>query len=301
MHSPDHGAAGARGFDEVKIITPTDDSEWLAIRRQGIGGSEAGAILGLVDFKSAFEVYAEKLGLLPPKPDNEQMRLGRDLESYVAARFSEAAGKTVAPNGKTIYRCDERPWMQATPDYWVDGENAGLECKTMGENARYDLDAGEIPPGYYAQCVHCMTVTGADRWYLAIYKFGLGLRWFTINRDMLEIDALIRAEEEFWRGCVMAEIPPALTGSDGEAAAIKAIAGRARDRKEIQLYHLAEEVEGAFAAGRQIESLSTERDALIQTIKLAMGDAEIGLTPRYKVFWKNTKTSRRFEIREMRE
>src|SRR5690606_38820092 len=72
-----------------------DRSEWLEWRKKGIGGSDAAAIVGLDKYRSAFDVYAEKVGLKAEEPDNEAMRQGRDLEQYVAERFMEATGKRV--------------------------------------------------------------------------------------------------------------------------------------------------------------------------------------------------------------
>ena len=54
--------------------------EWHAARNeQGvISGSEIGAILGLSPFKSAFTLWAEKVGLLPvDQVGNVAMRLGQ--------------------------------------------------------------------------------------------------------------------------------------------------------------------------------------------------------------------------------
>ena len=69
--------------------------EWLEYRNKTIGGSDASAILGMNNFASPYKVWAEKLGKLPPTEDNEAMRIGRDLESYVAQRFTEKTGKKV--------------------------------------------------------------------------------------------------------------------------------------------------------------------------------------------------------------
>ena len=69
--------------------------QWLELRRQGIGGSDAAAIVGLDRYRSPFDVYADKLGLKKEQPDNEAMRQGRDLEEYVASRFCEQTGKKV--------------------------------------------------------------------------------------------------------------------------------------------------------------------------------------------------------------
>ena len=66
---------------------------WLEARRGSLGGSDAAAVLGLNPYASPYSVWAEKTGRVPDKPDNEAMRLGRDLEDYVAARWQEETGK----------------------------------------------------------------------------------------------------------------------------------------------------------------------------------------------------------------
>ena len=62
--------------------------EWLARRRNTIGGSDAAAIVGLSRYGSQYSVFMDKTGRLPDKPDTEAMRQGRDLEEYVASRFT---------------------------------------------------------------------------------------------------------------------------------------------------------------------------------------------------------------------
>lgn len=65
--------------------------------------------MGLDRYKSAFDVYADKLGLKPEEPDNEAMRQGRDLEVYVAELFnwgltwSEIEKETGIPIGSLTY------------------------------------------------------------------------------------------------------------------------------------------------------------------------------------------------------
>lgn len=69
--------------------------EWLAIRRKTVGGSDAAGIIGLSKWSTPYTVWADKTGRLPDKPDTEAMRLGRDLEDYVARRWMEETGKKV--------------------------------------------------------------------------------------------------------------------------------------------------------------------------------------------------------------
>ena len=65
---------------------------WLRYRKCGITGTDAGAILGLNPYRSAFQVYHDKISDTIENIDNEAMRQGRDLEDYVAQRFSEETG-----------------------------------------------------------------------------------------------------------------------------------------------------------------------------------------------------------------
>ena len=106
--------------------------EWLRLRKNGIGGSDAGAVCGLNPYSSPMNVYRDKTTDETDDTDSESMRQGRDLEDYVAQRFTEATGLKVRRSNK-MYRSVEYPFMLADVDRLVVGEDAGLECKT----ARY--------------------------------------------------------------------------------------------------------------------------------------------------------------------
>ena len=103
--------------------------EWLEQRRKTVGGSDAAAIVGLSRYASAYTVWADKTGRLPDKPDTEAMRLGRDLEDYVAQRWCEVTGKRVRRRMAILYN-KQYPHAHADVDRMVIGEDAGLECKT---------------------------------------------------------------------------------------------------------------------------------------------------------------------------
>ena len=55
-------------------------AEWLEVRRQTIGGSEASAIVGLSKWASPLSVWAEKLEKVEDKTETGGMRMVRDLE-----------------------------------------------------------------------------------------------------------------------------------------------------------------------------------------------------------------------------
>ena len=260
--------------------------QWLELRRRGIGGSDAAAIVGLDRYRSPFDVYADKLGLRPEIPDNEAMRQGRDLEQYVAERFMEATGKKVRRRNAMLQH-PEYPFMIADIDRWVVGENAGLECKTTSVLNRAKFSQGEFPPNYYVQCVHYMAVTGAERWYMAVLVLNKGFHVFTIERDEAEINALIEAEKHFWENHVLKQIPPTPDGSESTSELLKQMFPEAREREEVALYGHEEKIQQYLELDARVKELTQERDAIKQELQLALADAEIGRAQGYIVEWKN--------------
>ena len=260
--------------------------QWLELRKKGIGGSDAAAIIGLDRYRSPFDVYADKLGLRPEIPDNEAMRQGRDLEQYVAERFMEATGKKVRRRNAMLQH-PEYPFMIADIDRWVVGENAGFEAKTTSVLNRCKFSQGEFPPRYYVQCMHYMAVTGADRWYLAVLVLNKSFHVFTIERDEAEIQALIAAEKDFWENHVLKKIPPTPDGSETTSEVIKQLFPEARESAEIAMFGYEDKIQQYLELDAKVKEFESERDKLKQELQLAMADAEIGRAQGYIVEWKN--------------
>ena len=118
----------------ITKIPFTDRINWLELRRNAIGGSDAAAILGLSKWSSPLAVYADKLGLVPEREDNEAMRQGRDLEEYVASRFTEATGLKVRRENHILVN-DER---------WVTPLQAEAELGIPSQTIRYLARSGKV-------------------------------------------------------------------------------------------------------------------------------------------------------------
>ena len=186
--------------------------KWQSWRRkvQTIGGSDAAVVLGLNPYKSPYSLWAEKTGAVVPEDisGKEAVRLGNDLEEYVAKRWTEKTGKKVCRKN-AILSNPEYPFAHANIDRAVIGEpDAGLECKTTSSfDMTRKLRAGDIPDSWYCQCMHYMMVTGAERWYLAVVAFGAGFYDFTIARDNEEISELASAEQAFYESILFGPAP----------------------------------------------------------------------------------------------
>lgn len=268
---------------------------WLESRKKGIGGSDAAAIVGLTPYKSAYTVYADKLGLLPEQPDNERMRQGRDLEEYVARRFREDMEEKGTPkktkNCNYILQHPKYPWLLANVDRLIVGENAGLECKTTSVLNLKRFHGEDFPEEYYVQCMHYMAVTGAERWYLGVLIALNDYRTFVIQRDEQEIESLIRLEERFWNENVLKQKEPAPDGSDRTGKAILSLYPSA-DESEIDLSLYDEEIERYMTLNAEIKDRERKQQEIKQRIQAYMKDAGSGRTSGYAVKWSNVESAR---------
>ena len=273
--------------------------KWLAIRKTGIGGSDASAILGLNPYYSPFDCYADKIGVRPPVVDNEAMRQGRDLEEYVAKRFCEEQGKKVR-RINAILQHDEHKFLIGNVDRVLIGEDAGLECKTTSVLNKSKFNLGEYPTAYYAQCVHYMALTGAAKWYLAVLVLNKGFHIFEIERDENEIGALIEMERAFWQDHVCKQIPPNPDGNASTAETIKAMFPQGTSGDIIPLFGQEAVIASYLELDSTVKGLEKQRDSFKQTLQLALGDAEIGKAHGYEVQWKN-QTRQTLDTKRLQE
>lgn len=266
---------------------------WLESRRHGIGGSDAAGIMGLHPYKSAYQVYLDKLGELPEQPDNEQMRQGRDFEEYVAKRFTEDTGKKVR-NCNYILQHPKYPFMLANVDRLIVGENAGLESKTTSVLNLRRFKGGVYPEEYYVQCVHYLAVTGADRWYLGVLILNKGYTTYTIERDeaLEDMEKLIASEQVFWEQNVLAGVEPVPDGSARTGEAIQGQYPEADDGTDIDLSLYDADIERYMTLNGEIKAREREQDEIKQRIQLYMKDAAKGHATGYRVSWGNVQSSR---------
>jgi putative phage-type endonuclease len=282
-------------YEKIKLTGNHD--EWLAQRKTGIGGSDAGAILGLNKYKSAFAVWCEKTGkVVKEYEDNEAMRLGRDLEDYVASRFTEQTGKKVRKSGFS-YKSKEHPFMLANVDRWIQGENALLECKTTNTMNASSYMHNDIPASYYAQCMHYLAVTGADKCYLAVLVLQQGLHVFEIERSEEEISALIAYEEKFWN-LVETNTQPVLDGSDSTKEALTSLYPDS-DGNTIQLIN--QTLPMLYFDAKDAFNMAKENLTLYENlIKDEMGESEFAEGDSYKFTWK-TSSSKRINTKMLKD
>jgi len=250
-----------------KIIKPADHEEWLAEREKGIGASDVGAILGLSPYETAFSLWLKKTHQVEREPENEAMLMGHLLEDVVAQRWEiETGEKVIKASAKDIiYVHPEHDYMRATPDRIVRGRKKLLECKTTVTQ----VDPDEIYPHWLAQVQFQMYVTGIHDADLAWLVQGRYFGYAHIQYDEEFAEFIANMVTEFWNDCVLGGKEPELIsvadfvmkGSDPGTTI------EADDEAVANLLSL-------VSLNIQKAAIETDADALKDSLKLYMGEAE---------------------------
>lgn len=276
----------------MKVIASTvgmEREDWLLLRKKGIGGSDAGAICGLNPYRSAIDVWHDKRAEEYPEEKNtEAIRVGHDLEEYVAQRFCEATKKKVRRRN-AVMQSEEWPWMIANVDRMVVGENALLECKTANAYGAARWMNEQCPASYEIQCLHYMAVTGAEKVYLACLIMGIDFVIREIPRDEEAIEALVELERRFWQDYVLpGEMPPP-SGTDADGEAIRALYPNSTDGETIILDGQRKAIARIDEIDALMEDLQREKDAYKQIMMSAMQNAETAYIGERRITWKTQK------------
>jgi len=270
---------------------PTKDMsryEWLQERVKGIGGSDAGVILGLNKYRTAFELWLEKTGQVEPvEVDNEAIYWGNQMEDVVAKEFEKRTGKKVRRTN-FMYSHPEYPFIKANIDRIVVGESAVLECKTASAYLSKEWEGNEIPATYLVQVQHYLGVTGKEKGYIAVLIGGNRFIWKEIERDEELINIIFDAEKHFWEYHVQQFNQPVLDGSSAAEKYLKEKYGQAEENKEIVLPSKCKDLLVQYEKIKSDEKLiKTAKTEIENKLKAELKDAEKGLIDHFQVTWKN--------------
>lgn len=277
-------------FEKISTAGLSNE-EWLKLRKQGIGGSDAGAVCGLNPYSSPMKVFRDKTTDEVEELDNEAIRIGHDLEQYVAERFMEATGLKVR-RSNYMYRSQEHPYMIADVDRLVIGEDAGLECKTASPYQSDKWADGSVPLHYLVLCYHYMAVTGKRTWYIAAVILGREFVYHKLSWDDALIQRLIEVEGDFWNHHVLANVIPDPDGSKVCDSVLEQYFHTAKKASTIELVGFDDKLARREQLLADIEELQSEQKQIEEEIKLFMQDNELAANENYRVSWSNVETTR---------
>lgn len=265
--------------------------EWLEMRKKYIGGSDAGAVCGVSPWKSPAGVYLDKMGITVEEEKPALcMRIGTDLEGYVARLFTEETGKRVRKNNFLMVDL-EFPFMMANIDREVVGERAILECKTTNSFAKKDWKDGMVPPQYMVQIMHYLGVTGYEKAYLAVLIGNADFLVREIPRDEKMIQNIQQIEKNFWEKHIEKNVPPAPDGSDDFSRYLSGLKILpSEDVLDMDGYEdTLEDLKSVLASKK---SLEMEEKRLKQVLQLGLDGHTVGRCGDHKITWKEYQSTR---------
>lgn len=197
-------------FDDSAILLPAFDIStqagkiaWLQQRRGGIGSSDCSSVLGLNPWPNStpWNVFMDKTGQVPLDDgrDNEQMEIGREVESAIVRIVSRRLGVTA--NTLPALQSREYPHMRANIDaYFNEPEDGAIpfEAKNTSEYLLSDWSDGEVPDHAELQILHTLVVTDAPYGYVGGMVGGRMVVHKRIERDEALLAHIIDCELDMW-------------------------------------------------------------------------------------------------------
>lgn len=199
--------------------------EWLAGRQNGLGASDAAAVVGLSPWATPLSLWKQKLGIEAP-PDlsgNAAVSQGVMMEPVLRDYYIRTHPQyTLEYFPFDILRQSERPFITATLDGELtdeDGRKGILEIKNVGISSKVALEkwtGGKMPDYYYVQAAAQLSATGfAFHRLFAALHFMSGdttLKEFEIERDDVLDDIAWLEEQEttFWKKNIIGGVMPSM-------------------------------------------------------------------------------------------
>jgi putative phage-type endonuclease len=284
--------------------------DWLTVRKQGIGSSDAAAAVGLNPYQSPLELWMIKTGRdaglpkIDPKDESSPTYWGTLLEPIVAAHYTKRTGNKVRRINAVLQHPDpDKAWMLANIDREVTGASDVqiLECKTAGEFGARLWREG-VPDYVTCQVQHQLAVTGKAAADVCVLICGQEIQVFRIERDEGLIRRLIELERQFWQ-YVESDTPPPADGSESAERALRCLypsdGGNTLDLSADR------EFSAIFADLVAIRQDIAEREkteaSLRQKIEQRMGDASKALFETGSVTWKRAKDGAGVDVEQLKK
>jgi len=279
---------------------------WLAERRTGCGGSDAGTYAGINPNKTPRELWEEKTGLVEREDISNKPApyFGTVLEDVVCREFTVRTERKVRRVNR-ILRHPDYPFMICNLDRIVDGEDAIVEAKTAGfwAGQQFGEASDAVPPVYKAQGNHNIFVaSGAlNRYikvcYMPVLIGGQDFRIYEIKRDEDYIISLVRCARAFWKHVVDKTPPPPINAADAKAYWPQSDAVVLEGTQQASEWH-----DELMKLKATLKPLIARHEELEIALKAFMGKADtLTFGGKTLATWKSSKDSERFDQAAFKE
>lgn len=271
------------GTNFTPVIQEKEPEKWVQLRTTGIGGSDAGAIMGLNKYASPLTVYMQKKGI-EGFNGNASTEWGHILEDPIRQKTKEELGIDIV-TVPGMYTSIEYPFMNANIDgichaehqVTIGGETVegigGHEIKTSTNGDDFKDD--EIPDSYYCQVQHYMAVTGLKWFILTVFILNTkkGKHYIIPRNDDFIYTKLIPAEKNFWENYVLIDKIPEPIGLESENLYIKNLKFDSEITLDSESQSL---IAKKIEIDKQIKTLEKESNLLKSQILIKLSQLSIG-------------------------
>ena len=278
--------------------------DWLQVRRQGIGSSDAAAACGIHPYLSMLELWMIKTGRMSSNIDASgnngiegysPLYWGNTLEPMVAKYYQEHTGNKVRRvNAVLQHPNPDKAFMLANLDYAITGNDEVqiLECKTAGEHGAKLWKLG-VPLYVTCQVQHQLAVTGKQAAHICVLLCGHEAKIYKVERDERLIQSIMEHERLFWQ-YVETDTPPTPDHSESAARALKLLYPTPEPSSKVDL----REDDGANKLFEQLLSYRNDMQELEQRhgqvkhqLQSLIADNEIAVFSMGAISWKRSKDS----------
>lgn len=274
--APAAQTAGRWAVPAARLVLAADAprSRWLGARRAGIGGSDASTVAGVNPWSSPYELWCDKLGLLPTsiaERESEAMEWGRRLEPVIAGWFTEHTGIATRRAGLLASRA--RPWQLASVDR-LTADGGILEIKTTSWRMAHEWDDDQVADHAEVQTQHYLAVTGRSHAHVVALVDGRTPLLRRVERDEELIDTLIDLERRFWHENVTLGRPPTATATALPVLRARFASTRPGSTLEVPAAEVGDLLARLSAAKVTAKAADLDADAAEAQLRALFGDAE---------------------------
>lgn len=264
--------------------------EWLTAREQGIGASDAAAIMGVSHWSSPYRLWLEKSGLNDDRRTDDWLYSGNEHEAGVVAAYTRKTGRTLwRPASPGFFQRRDLPFIRSSIDGLAVNPTRPAEIKCVMQWGERHWAKG-VPLQYQVQVQHEMFVLGAEvADVVAFFGSRMETVVFEVRRNEKFIERLISRCKEFWRQ-VQDGTPPDPDASEETRLAVqRRCAFVAEERRSAELPALLAHGIGRLAHVESLIGLLEAERNQIQSLTLewlASAKANTGLvrgTPKVRV------------------
>jgi len=274
---------------------PVGSAEWHTARRQGLGGSEVAAALGLSPWCSPFTLWHRKRGLVGDVDESPSTYWGKALEPVICAEWTRRRNGT---HDDPLDTLDVRHagtwaadgWRIANPDRLIAADeisdpHAILEVKTADTYDAYEWgqhgsdDPAAIPIYYRVQILWYGDALGIRDLSVAVLIGGNDYREYRVPWDQAEVDDIRARAWTFWQTVVNNERPP-IDGSDSTYQTVKELhpdidGEDVEVPAEVALEYLESDLDAKAAKARAQQAKNRLLDAMGNARRALVGDQPV--------------------------